>query len=171
MRLVRSVRRARRLDSVETAGAADRRLSMSARGALVFLLSQDECTLGELAAAGRVDVDVASGWLRELTAQGYAVTDGEVCTVSDDPTDLNGAPSAAAGDDGEGPGEAWAAVKTALAGRTGQHHHDVQNPKVGAARLTEDERAALAARLDEPPAVPLEESGAVADLDEENTSA
>lgn len=138
---------------------------MPARGALVFLLSQDECTLEELAAAGRVDLTVASGWLRELTAQGYAVVEGEVCTVSDEPTDLNGAVVAAGVDEDEGPGEAWAAVKTALASRTGHAHHQVDNPEVEAARLTHTERSALTARLDDPDIVVPPVESAADDVD------
>lgn len=126
---------------------------MPARGALAFLLTETESDLGELARVGRVDEATAAGWVHELISRGYAVLDGEVCTVSDEPTDLDGAsvfPSEGSAVDG-GPDEAWAALKATLAARaqtTTRAAAGSGSRVLDDGRLTQAERALLVDQLD-----------------------
>lgn len=152
MRLVRSARRARRLDSVETPAAADPRLSMPARGVLTFVLSQDGCELEDLARVAQADVRTVREWVAELVTAGYAVIDDGVCTVSDDPADVTGAAQLPPGDDvgvRGVPEVVWAALKSTRPVHVRQARPGPDRAAVDAARLTPRERQVVEARLDQ----------------------
>lgn len=149
MRLVRSERRARRLDTVETPAAADAGLSMPARGLLTFVLSQDGCELEDLATMARVDVATVLQWVAELEGSGYGVLVDDVFTVSDDTTDLPGAAAAGGGDVAMGvPDVVWAALKASRPTPGARVWPGADRAVVAAARLTPQERAAIKARID-----------------------